>query len=93
LKATQSIIATKNTVNSQNCKTPYNLVNKIKKSIFLFGLIFAQISNFVFWLEEAISIEEFFVFDMFLIFSLFIIILTEYGFIKSRNLFINYTCF
>ena len=80
-------------MNSQNCKTPYDLVNKIKKSIFLFGLIFAQISNFVFWLEEAIPIEEFFVFDMFLIFSLFIIILTEYGFIKSRNLFINYTCF
>ena len=80
-------------MNSKNYKDPYDLVNITKKSIFLFGLIFAQISNFVFWLEEAIPIEEFFIFDMFLIFSMFIIILTDYGFIKSRSLFIYYTCF
>ncbi len=49
-------------------------VESIKKDIFLFGLIFAQISNFFFWLEEAIPFEEFFIFDMFLIFSLFFII-------------------
>jgi len=55
--------------------------------------MFAQISNFVFWLEEAIPIEEFFIFDMFLIFSLFTIIFTDYGLIKSRSLFIYYTCF
>ncbi len=80
-------------MNSKNNRYPYDLVNIIKKAIFLFGLLFAQISNFVFWLEEAIPIEEFFIFDMFLIFSLFTIIFTDYGLIKSRNLFIYYTCF
>jgi len=63
-----------------------------KRIILLFGLIFAQISNFVFWLEEAIPIEEFFIFDMFLIFSLFVIMFKEYGVIKIHAKWIDYTC-
>ena len=64
----------------------------IKKIMIFFGLIFAQISNFFFWLEEAIPIEEFFIFDMFLIFSLFFIILKEHGTVSSNNIIANYTC-
>ncbi len=63
----------------------------MRKTIIVFGLVFAQISNFVFWLEEAIPLEEFFIFDMFLIFSLFFIILKEYNIVGSST-FANYTC-
>lgn len=64
----------------------------LKNLFFYFGLIFAQISNFFFWLEEAIPFEEFFIFDMFLIFSLFFLILKESGKIKHENNIINYAC-
>ncbi len=67
-------------------------VSILKKSFFYFGLIFAQISNFFFWLEEAIPFEEFFIFDMFLIFSLFFLILKESGKIKHENIVVNYAC-
>ncbi len=63
---------------------------KMIKSIFLFGLIFAQLSNFVFWIEEAIPIEEFFIFDMYLICSLFFIILQELKIISSDNVISHY---
>ncbi len=79
-------------MNSKNNKSPYDLANITKKVFFLFGLLFAQISNFVFWLEEAIPIEEFFIFDMFLIFSLFIIMFKEYKGIKRFPKFTDYTC-
>ncbi len=63
---------------------------KMIKSIFLFGLIFSQLSNFVFWIEEAIPIEEFFIFDMYLICSLFFIILQELKIISSDHVISHY---
>ncbi len=77
---------------STDNKTPQDIGIIFKKTILFFGLIFAQISNFFFWLEEAIPIEEFFIFDMFLIFSLFFIMLKEQGRVTSHNAITHYTC-
>lgn len=65
-------------------------VESIKKDLFLFGLIFAQISNFFFWLEEAIPFEEFFIFDMFLVFSLFFVIHQEISKHKFNHIVAHY---
>jgi len=64
----------------------------LRKIFFFFGLVFAQISNFVFWLEEAIPFEEFLIFDLFLIFSLFYVIFKEYGIVNNNSIMANYTC-
>ncbi len=63
----------------------------VTKIFMFFGLVFAQISNFVFWIEDAIPMEGFFIFDMFLIFSLFFVILKEHGNIASDSIFSRYT--
>ncbi len=80
-------------MNTTDVKTPKDLGITIKKITIFFGLFFAQISNFVFWVEDAIPIEGFFIFDMFLIFSLFLIIFKEKGMIKHDSTLVNYTCF
>ncbi len=71
---------------------PDNPSNTAKRIVIFVGLIFAEISNIIFWIEEAIPIEEFFIFDMFLIFSLLYIILIEFASFSSDTVLTDYIC-
>lgn len=66
--------------------------NTVKKIIIFVGLLFAEISNIIFWIEDAIPIEEFFIFDMFLIFSLLFIIMRELTTFSSDAVLTDYVC-
>jgi len=66
--------------------------NTVKKIVIFVGLLFAEISNIIFWIEEAIPIEEFFIFDMFLVFSLLFIILRELTTFSSDVVLVDYIC-
>lgn len=71
---------------------PNDPSNTVKKIVIFVGLIFAEISNIIFWIEEAIPIEEFFIFDMFLVFSLFFIIVREMTTFSSDTVLTDYIC-